>query len=96
MFGFKKSERVTKKMLEKMFDKAEHSHRLEIKRLKSDHDLSLRKYEFERRHFKDDRIKELNELLIQKNKKLAVLERENSLLEKEISFLKDLIKGDEN
>lgn len=94
MFGFgKKNCGVTKSTLKQL----EHEHQLEISKLKSDHSLELKEKEFELRHFKDEEVKSLKDKLAEKEKAMAVLQKENNMLEKitdlnaDIVDIKDLV-----
>jgi hypothetical protein len=68
-----------------------HEHELKVKELQSDHKLALKEKEFELRHFKDDEVKKLSKDISIKDQRIAVLEKENQMLEKITNLNADII-----
>ena len=68
-----------------------HGHELKIKELVKDQELELKDKEFQINHFKDEKVKELRKLLTQKSEDLAVLKKENEMLDKITNLNADII-----
>lgn len=69
----------------------EHSYELQIKELESNHKLALREKEFDLKHFKDDEVKKLNDLISKQGQEIAVLKKENEMLGKITNLNADII-----
>lgn len=76
-----------------------HEHDLEVQRLKQEHELALKEKEFELKHFKDDELKKLQAEASKQDQEIAVLKKENEMLEKitdlnaDIIDIKDLVSN---
>jgi len=96
MFNKKYKETIEQKtkeisLLQKEIDNYKHLQEIKIKEIEKDHELELKEKEFELKHFKDERIKELEEETNEKNKTIAVLEKENKMLDKIVNINSDII-----
>lgn len=76
-----------------------HTHALQIENIESEHTLALKQKEFELKHHKDEEIKAAEQKVTEIEKKVAVLEAENKMLDeisdwnKDIIDIKDLVKN---
>ena len=69
----------------------EHKHRLEVAELQNTHKLELKEKEFELKHFKDEEVKGLQTKLSSAEKDIAVLKKENEMLDKITNLNADII-----
>lgn len=67
------------------------NHRLELQAKESEHKLKLQEKEFEITHYKDNEVKALQDEKISLEKKVAVMEKQNELLERLIDFNGDIV-----
>lgn len=67
------------------------THQFEIKGLKKEHELALKQKDYDLEHHKDGEIKAMEEKVVEAEKKQAVLEVENKMLEKIVNVDADLI-----
>ena len=68
-----------------------HERELERQRLDQDKALALNEKEFELKHFKDEETKALSEKLAKANQEIAVLKKENEMLDKITNLNADII-----
>ena len=66
--------------------KMKHDHAIEISRLQHKNGLALEEKEFELKHFKDEKVRKIRLELIDSNREIAVLKKENEMM-KEITDL---------
>lgn len=77
--------------IETPLTEVKHNYELKIKELEQDHKLALKEKEFELRHFKDDEVAKLKEELSEKKSEIAVLTKENQMLDKITNLNADII-----
>ena len=68
-----------------------HERELEKQRLEQDKELALKEKEFELRHFKDEEVKKLEVDLSNLKQTIAVLRKENEMLDKITNLNADII-----
>lgn len=89
-----------------LFDKSKtekvESNKFDIRNLKSDydlrtleleknHELELKEKEFELKHFKDEEVQKLRDSVAEKSQRIAVLEKENEMLDKIVDLNADIV-----
>jgi cell shape-determining protein MreC len=91
MFGQKQQAVTAPVDYQRTIQDLKHNHELELQKIKLDHELALKKKEFEMRHFKDDELKKALKDLRDKDQEIAVLKKENQMLEKITNLNADII-----
>lgn len=94
MFGSKQKELVKNQPeidFEKQIRDTRHQHELKIAEMESSRKLELKEKEFELKHFKDDEIQKLRMEASKKDLEIAVLKKENEMLQKITNLNADII-----
>ena len=95
MFGRKEitedSSRKSDRDFEKEIRDIEHKHELKLAEIESTHKLAMKEKEFELKHFKDDEMQKLKEASSNNNQEIAVLKKENEMLQKITDLNADII-----
>lgn len=86
-----KSEKEVTHQYEMIIREIKKDHELALKEKEKNHELALKEKEFELRHFKDDEMKNLEKAVATKDQEIAVLKKENLMLEKITNLNADII-----
>ena len=77
----------------------DHKYELRIQKLVSDQEIALKEKDFEIKHFESEKVKTLNDKVVQLEKDLAVQKQKNEMLDKltdlnaDVIDVKDLVKN---
>jgi len=66
-------------------------HAASIQGLKQTHRLELAQRDFDMKHFKDEQLKKAEEIVVEFKQELAVLRKENDMMEKAVNINSDIV-----
>lgn len=77
--------------LQQKLTDAEHKHALEVEKLKHTHSLELQQKDFDLKHYKDEELKKKEELIVSLQQQVAILKKENEMLDKIVDLNGDMV-----
>lgn len=94
MFGTSRKQKSDEERVEQRLESIKElkaKHDIDMAELKQQHKLELQQKDFDLKHFKDDEVKRLRDELAKAAQEVAVLKKENQMLDKIVDLNADII-----